>query len=104
MNINCLEYNYTHTLKDGEGWIIYLISFPFYKIWLNPKWLLNTYLYLSSDCNHYYCGEAQNIHADSMVNEINFQLKLFLLPIIVFLCWIIVVSGISKGTSNGLET
>ena len=32
MNKNCLEYNYTQTVKDGEGWIVYLISFTFYGV------------------------------------------------------------------------
>ena len=32
MNQNCLEYNYTQTVKGGEGWIIYLISFPLFGI------------------------------------------------------------------------
>ena len=29
MNKNCFEYNYTQTVKDGEGWIIYISSFSF---------------------------------------------------------------------------
>ena len=32
MNKNCIEYNCTQTVKDGEGWIMYLISFPFYGV------------------------------------------------------------------------
>ena len=42
MNKNCLEYNYTQAVRDGEGWIMYFISFPFYWVW-------NTCVTLSSN-------------------------------------------------------
>ena len=32
MNKYGLVHNYTQTVKDGEGLIIYLISFPFYGV------------------------------------------------------------------------
>ena len=31
MNTNCIEYNYTQIVKDGEGLMIYIL-FPFYGI------------------------------------------------------------------------
>ena len=48
MNKNCLEYNYTQTVKDGEGWIIYVFNFlPILWRWKHMCQDNNIYVHIS---------------------------------------------------------